>query len=241
MNCPKNTFKWTNRHAPVLCTALLLFSGTLLSAPPPAAAAAESLLPAHKKWKLVFRDEFDGKTLDATKWTLCTPRPGAAFCWNGAKGVWDDDHAGVDGNGHFVVKVTRDADGTYRYHEGARTKGKFQRAYGYFETRARFTREPGWWGAVWLYGVEVGPNPFAMGQEIDIFEDFQKPKKKPEFAHNVHFDAQLDYASENNKRVGELEGNRLHRVSRGKHGVAVNDWSAFHVIGVEWTPLEYIF
>ncbi len=233
--------KWADSRSSVLCTVLTLLSGVLFSAcPQSAAAAAESLLPPHKKWKMVFQDEFDGKTLDTTKWSFCPPRPGMAFCWNGAKGIWDDDHAGVDGNGHFVVKVTRDADGAYRYHAGARTKGKFQRTYGYFETRARFTREPGWWGAVWLYGVEVGPNPFVMGQEIDMFEDYPKPKKSPEFTHNIHFDSQLGYASENDKRVGELEGNSLHSISRGKH-VAVDDWNAFHVIGVEWTPLEYVF
>ena len=131
-------------------------------------------------------------------------------------------------------KVTCDADGAYRYHAGAR-QGKFQRTYGYFETRARFTREPGWWGAVWLYGVEVGPNPFVMGRK-SICSKTTQAKEKPEFTHNIHFDSQLGYASENDKRVGELEGNSLRSISRGKH-VAVDDWNAFHVIGVEWTPL----
>ncbi|MCX7826629.1 MAG: glycoside hydrolase family 16 protein, partial [Verrucomicrobiae bacterium] len=174
--------------------------------------------PAHKQWKLVFSDEFDGGKLDESKWSRSASH-GPAFCWNGAKGLLCDDHAEVDGKGNFVVKVTRDADGTYRYHHGIQTKGKFQRVYGYFETRARFTREPGWWGAVWLYGVEVGPNPFLMGQEIDIFEDFIKPKKKNDFAHNLHFDAQLEPAMENNQRVGKLDGEVLYRVSRGTNVV----------------------
>ena len=29
----------------------------------------DSLLPAGKSWKLVWHDEFDGDTLDRTKWT----------------------------------------------------------------------------------------------------------------------------------------------------------------------------
>ena len=194
--------------------------------------------PANKNWKLVFSDEFDGGKLDESKWTH--RNSGEAFCWNGAKGLLCEDHADVDGKGNFVIKVTRDADGVYRYHHGVQTKGKFQRTYGYFETRARFSREPGWWGAVWLYGVEVGPNPFKMGQEIDMFEDFNKPKKKNDFAHNVHFDAQLESAMENNKRVGKLDGDTLYRVSRGTN-VVVNSWNDFHVVGVEWTPLEYVF
>ena len=29
----------------------------------------KSLLPAHKKWRLVWNDEFDGDTLDTSKWS----------------------------------------------------------------------------------------------------------------------------------------------------------------------------
>lgn len=194
--------------------------------------------PPHKAWKLVFSDEFEGATLDESRWSRRSSEE--AFRWNGAKGIRCDDHAAPDGQGHFVVRVSRDPDGTYRFHPGIETKGKFQQTYGYFETRVRFSRQPGWWGAVWLYGVETGPNPFLMGQEIDIFEDFHKPKSKHDFSHNVHFDAQLDYASEDNKRVGKLDGRTLYRVSRGQ-AVEVADWDAFHVVGVEWTPLEYAF
>jgi len=195
--------------------------------------------PRHKAWKLVFRDEFSGPKLDESKWTR-SRSISPAFVWNRSKGRLCQDHADVDGQGHFVVKVTRDADGTYRYHPGIHTKGKFHRTYGYFEARARFTRQPGWWGAFWLYGVEVGPNPFVMGQEIDVFEDFVKPKKKLDFRHNVHFDSQLARAAGDQGRLGKLEGNVLYRVSRGT-SVLVNDWDAFHVVGVEWTPLEYVF
>ena len=31
---------------------------------------AKSLLPAGKKWKLVWNDEFDGTELDMTKWSF---------------------------------------------------------------------------------------------------------------------------------------------------------------------------
>lgn len=194
--------------------------------------------PADRQWKLIFSDEFDGVAMDTNKWER---RPGGeAFCWNGAKGIRSDDHADVDGCGNFVVRVSRDKDGTYRYHNGVDTRGRFHQTYGYVETRVKFTRQPGWWGAVWMYGVEVGPNPFLMGQEIDIFEDFYKPKKKNDFSHNLHFDAQLDFASEDNKRVGKLDGDALYRVSRGTN-VVVNSWDDFHVVGVAWTPLEYVF
>ncbi len=195
--------------------------------------------PPHKQWRLVFGDEFDGNKLDESKWSRSRSSM-PAFSWDGARSLLADDHADVDGKGNFVVKVTRDEDGTYRYHHGTQTKGKFQRTYGYFETRAKFSRQPGWWGAVWLYGVEVGPNPFVMGQEIDMFEDFVKPKDKLDFAHCVHIDAQLERAPGDQRRLGKLDGNTLYRFSHNRT-VMVDDWDAFHVIGVEWTPLEYVF
>ena len=218
---------------PILLAGLLAIVADNVSAVEPAGGP-----PRDKRWRLVFSDEFDGAKLDESKWTRSRSSP--AFVWNGAKGRVCEDHAEVDGQGHFVIKVTRDADGTYCYHDGIQTKGKFQRTYGYFETRARFTRQPGWWGAVWLYGVEVGPNPFVMGQEIDIFEDFVKPKAKLDFAQTVHFGGQLDFAPGDQRRLGALDGNTLYRVSRGTP-VLVDDWDAFHVVGVEWTPLQYIF
>ena len=68
----------------------------------------------------------------------------------------------------------------------------------------------------------------------------RKPKDKLDFAQCLHFDSQLDYAPGDHRRLGRLDGNTLYRVSRA-HSVLVDDWDAFHVIGVEWTPLEYVF
>ena len=49
--------------------------------------------------------------MDESKWTR--GGHGEAFIWSGAKGRLADDHADVDGQGNFVVKVSRDADGTF--------------------------------------------------------------------------------------------------------------------------------
>ena len=78
-----------------------------------AAASVTALAdpPANKHWKLVFSDEFDGDRLDESKWSRA--QHGEAFCWNGAKGPRCEDQADVDGQGHFVIKVTRDADGKW--------------------------------------------------------------------------------------------------------------------------------
>lgn len=227
------------RFAGAACAAI---AALLIFADAQPARAAETPSPvgpaAQKKWKLVFAEEFNGTKIDEAKWT--PGKSGGGFCYHGAQSVMDDANAYVDGQGHFVLKVTRDDKGVYHYHNGIRTGWKHNQVYGYVETRAKFSRQPGWWGAVWMYGTEVGPNPFAMGQEIDIFEDFYKPKKTNDFQHCLHFDAQLGQALENDKKVGDLNLDRITRISRG-HKLMVDDWDAWHTIGVEWTPLEYIF
>ncbi len=136
-----------SRH--VSLRPLLAAVALLVSLTPVLAAEPQSGPPRDRPWKLVFADEFNGPRLDETKWSR-SRNHGDAFCWNGAKGRVSEDHAAVDGRGNFVIRVTRDPDGTYVYSHGVQTRGKFQRAYGYYETRAKFTRQPGWWGGVWL-------------------------------------------------------------------------------------------
>jgi len=47
--------KWAGSRSPVIGTVFLLLSGALFPACSQS-AAAESLLPPHKKWKLVFQE-----------------------------------------------------------------------------------------------------------------------------------------------------------------------------------------
>jgi hypothetical protein len=109
---------------PILLTAVVAILAQSAAGVEPAGGP-----PRHKPWRLVFSDEFDGSKLDESKWTRSRSSM-PAFVWNGAKGRLCEDHADVDGQGHSVIKVTRDTDGTYCYHHGVQTKGKFQRTYG---------------------------------------------------------------------------------------------------------------
>jgi beta-glucanase (GH16 family) len=192
---------------------------------------------SQKKWRLTFADEFEGTKLDTSKWSKS--KRGKVLHWQSTQSEEADENGFLDGKGNFVLRVSQDDRGVYRYHHGLETKGKFQQTYGYFETRAKFTHEPGWWGAVWLNGITKGHNPFVFGQEIDIFEDFVKPKVKKEVSHAVHIDAQpigLEYG----KPAEMFSTNKLARFSpSGKN--LVDDWNAFHVLGALWTPLEYVF
>ena len=64
-----------------------------------------SLLPEGKKWSLAWSDEFDGDTLDKSKWLYRLNfwgKPFPAFC---------DQGVDLDGNGHAVFRPVRMADG----------------------------------------------------------------------------------------------------------------------------------
>ena len=136
--------------------------------------------PAGKMWRMVWNDEFNGTAIDTAKWHLQSE---AGWSWPGLKTAQSDANLSLDGQGSLVARLTQDPDGTVRYHRGMNTRS--EKAYGYFETRVQFSRQPGWWTAVWLagYPYDDGPDAFVNSQEFDIFEDFYKPK-----THLPHID-----------------------------------------------------
>ncbi|MEN6548307.1 MAG: family 16 glycosylhydrolase [Armatimonadia bacterium] len=198
--------------------------------------------PAGKKWKLVWNDEFDGTTLDTKKWNV---QPESAWEWPGFKTSPSRDNLFLDGQGSLVLQLTRDPDGTVR-HFGS-INSFFEKAYGYFETRVQFSRQPGWWSAVWMagYPYDCGVDGFVNSQEFDIFEDFYKPKKENDISHCYHCAVKLTRLDDqgNAKGVGEggiLGSTRLGRTSSGRKAV-MEQYEGWHTVGFQWTPLEHIF
>jgi beta-glucanase (GH16 family) len=199
--------------------------------------------PAGKKWKLVWNDEFDGTTVDTGKWMVVSQ---GAWGWPGMKTKEEKNNLCLDGKGALVLKLTQDADGTVRYAKGMQSK--FNKAYGYFETRVQFSRQPGWWTAVWLSGIpyDCGVDAFLHAQEFDIFEDFNKPKKQNDISQCYHCSVDLGHISGdqgNLKGVGDgtmISRNRLGRTSSGQKNI-LEEYDGWHTVGFQWTPLEHIF
>lgn len=112
-------------------------------------------------YKLVWQDEFDGATLDASRWTaLSGPRRGA---------VETPDSVSV-ANG-LLTLTTFTQDGVH--HTGfVSSEGHFAARYGYFEARVRFHDAPGAWCAFWIsaHSVDFGGDPGVNGTEIDVVE-----------------------------------------------------------------------
>jgi len=199
--------------------------------------------PAGKQWTLVWHDEFDGAALDTDKWNV---QPLSPWNWPDIKTQATADNLFLDGNGALVVQLTQDADGTVR-HPGS-INSHFAKAYGYIETRVQFSRQPGWWTAVWMagYPYDCGVDAFVRSQEFDIFEDFYKPKQQNDISHCYHCSVKLAVLTGdqgNAKGVGEggiLASTRLGRTSSGRK-VVMEEYDGWHTVGFQWTPLEHIF
>jgi beta-glucanase (GH16 family) len=218
---------------------------------PPAGAAVSTVTkagyregpPADKRWRMVWNEEFDGTSLDLAKWNVHAQE---SWNWPGFKTSPALENLYVDGKGSLVLQLTQDPDGTIR-HFGS-INSRFQKAYGYFETRVQFSRQPGWWTAVWLagYPYDCGTDCFVNSQEFDIFEDFYKPKLQNDISHCYHCAVKLTRLPDdqgNAKGVGEgaiLGSTRLARTSSGRK-VVMEDYDGWHTVGFQWTPLEHIF
>jgi beta-glucanase (GH16 family) len=170
--------------------------------------------PAGKQWKLFWHDEFDGKTLDESKWNRLGDK-------QRRDGWWIKEDAYLDGKGSLILRTRKDGK---RYTCGAvNTAGKFEHAFGYYVTRIRLPRQEGHWPAFWLMtdGVSTVGNEGRDGTEIDIIE---VPWRDGRLTSNLHWDG---YGS-------------AHR-SAGTKFSRRDVMKGWHTYGLVWLPTEYVF
>lgn len=171
-------------------------------------------LPPGQTWRLVWNDEFNGAVLDQSKWD--------APEYERRGHLWRAANAYLDGQGNAILETSKVGD---RYASPCiRTQGKFEKAFGYFETRCRLPMEPGHWSAFWLYNDSVGKigDEGRDGTEIDIME---WPYRDGRVPLTLHWDGYgKDHKSEGNvvKQDAVLDGQ-------------------FHTFALWWTPTEYVF
>ncbi|MBR3779114.1 MAG: glycoside hydrolase family 16 protein [Clostridia bacterium] len=121
-----------------------------------------------KQWELYWSDEFEGDSLDMTKWNIETGTNGPV--------VKDPNNVKVE-DGNCVITIEKDnpRDG-YQYSSAyVTTAGKFSFCFGRLEFRAKLPTGQGMWPALWT----MGDNYFTLGNdevawprcgEIDVME-----------------------------------------------------------------------
>ena len=182
---------------------------------------------------LTWSDEFDGASLDLSKWH--GSGYGGAHGSVRRGGYWQDDLARVeDGCLHIATEYRPEGiNGNGKpgwYTTGVDTSGLFEQTYGYFEVRCILPKGEGLWSAFWMMSPNIGSvgNGGTDGAEIDVFESpFYGKTLRSRVSSNIHFDG-----------YGEAHQS----VNVCKPYLFFNDpYEAFNTYGMEWNENEYIF
>ena len=169
------------------------------------------------RYRQTFYDDFEGTTLDRSKWEICPE-------WTRHNGnVWRKDMVSLDGKGNLVLSCAKLQGSVYK--SGAvRSRDRFEQTYGYFEARCELQKSPGFWGAFWLMpnSIDNGVKGGSDGTEIDIFESAYLSSER--INHAIHWDG---YGSDH-KSIGT-----------NVHVPGVH--TGYHTFALEWTKDAYRF
>ncbi len=172
---------------------------------------------------LQWNDEFDGTSIDSTKWSCYTP------------GVWSDavntpSAASVAGG---VMKISTYTESGTNYTSVWSTKDKYFFPYGYFEARVQFNTSPGMWSAFYLQsptnGQPVG-SPATAGTEIDVVEHRAVNDLGAVRTNYTTTALHWDGYGANEQSTSQLNGPLA--------GLGNGSW---HTYGLLWTPDSYTF
>ncbi|MBQ6932344.1 MAG: glycoside hydrolase family 16 protein [Clostridia bacterium] len=199
-----------------------------------ASSSAFPAIPHEEDFVLQWSDEFEGDSVDLTKWT-CNYNGEENVLRKG--GIWNPDFATVkDGNLHIRTEYfPQDYNGNGIpgwYTARLNSIDRFTQRYGYFEVRCILPKGKGLWSAFWMMSHGVGnvDGGGVDGAEIDIFESafYDSPSIfKNRVSSNIHYD-------------GYGEAHRQKNIC--KPFIFINNpYEEYNTYGLEWNENEYIF
>jgi beta-glucanase (GH16 family) len=116
-------------------------------------------------YKLAWADEFDGTSLDTTKWQTDYAPKVHPLGTNGELQAYVPDEVSLR-DGKLILRAERKAHERMAFTSGmVSSHDKFSQKYGWFEARAKLTAGKGFWPAFWLL-----PQDRHWPPEIDIVE-----------------------------------------------------------------------
>lgn len=212
-------WRWLGKRAVSLFLAMLLGLVPLFDIGFTPAKVSANGGGGDSNWDLVFEDNFDGTTVDTSKWNIED--------WPSDRNqelqyYAPDDVFVEDGNlvlrsqkrTYTIPEGKKDAGQTREYTSGAvNTLNKFNLTYGKVEVRGKVPKSQGYWPAIWLNAVSGWP------PEFDIIEFLGH---EPTVLHTNNHWGKFP----NNGQVG------------GKYEGSEDLSEEFHVYGFEWDPGE---
>ena len=202
-----------------LKTPLLGLLGYLLTAFPFAYAQSPDT------WKLVWSDEFDGKSLDFSKWEIEVNAFGGG---NQELQIYTDRSENVRvENGFLIIEAHRQKTGiagTERDYSSGRIRSKRRGdwKYGRFEARMKLPSGQGLWPAFWMLPSDEKYGTWAASGEVDIMEF--KGQQVDTLWGTLH-------------HGGSWPRNKHTGITKRFEGIDFT--KDFHVFGVEWETGEF--
>lgn len=182
-------------------------------------------------WTLFWSDEFDGKTIDSTKWNF-QQEPAGRFNEEWQRYTTSTENAYVENN-QLVIKAIHESDthGLDQYSSARlNTAGKFSFKYGKISARVKLPYGEGIWPAFWMLGANIdengGDTPWPFCGEIDILE---------------LYGSNDDAVVEVNAHYANMDGkhDQMHaKAYKLEKGIFADD---FHIFELEWTPKALIW
>ncbi len=180
-------------------------------------------------YTLKWGDDFDGDSLDLTKWSH--PSDGRQD-----GNIQNDDSTVYVKDGEIVMLGGQRNDGTYYHCSGIQTINKMRFNFGYLEMRAKVPDGNGVYSSFWLNADRTG----AGGIEIDIFESLGMAKTQRANIHYWRPEADGGHTSLDDGLYGE----GINKISGNDRQYVVKDGllsDQFRTIGLYWTPEEITF
>lgn len=211
-------------------------------------SSQSSSAPVAGLWSLVWEDEFEGDSIDLSKWEH------EVNCWGGgnneAQCYTNSPTNSYVADGLLHIKAINEGPGgvcgpavnqedpnypgtaVCKDYSSARlrTKGKGDWKYGRMEIRAKMPSVgEGVWPAIWMLPTDTVYGGWPLSGEIDIFESFQPGVAGPQptgGANEIHGTLHYGYAWPLNQNSG------------ASYTPPTNIWEEFHTYIVEWEEGE---
>lgn len=176
-------------------------------------------------WSLVWADEFDGDSLNASNWNRQV-EPAGRFNGEWQRYTNDPANAYVE-NGNLIIEARHEGEthGMNQYTSARlNTAGKQTWKFGKIAARIKLPHGHGIWPAFWMLGANINENggdtPWPQCGEIDILELYGS-KDDAIVEANIHYaNAEQRHAS---------MGSKAYALPQGKFA------DDYHIFELEWT------
>jgi len=179
-----------------------------------------------EQWSLVWQDEFNGNSIDSTKWEHEVNGAGGGN--NELQYYTARSENSYVANGRLVLKALKErytgSDGTKDYTSARlRTKNKGDFLYGKIDVKAKLPHGQGLWPAIWMLPTDNVYGGWAASGEIDIMEAVNlRVNNNNEIHGTIHYGG--EWPAQTHTGLGIVPGSSV-----------VDN---YHVYGIEWEPGE---